>query len=119
GNGRLAAIRELCKHGTPGKEEHCRYTKEQRALDCPYGCHRTNLRNDRMAAECDFMLGAVSPRHQLRQYEVRNADHDQRRDGDPRIGQLLLLERLRLVEKLGAVAFASLLRRLSPVFDIG
>src|SRR6478736_5679321 len=48
GNRRLAAIRELCKHGTPGKEEHCRYTKEQRALDCPYGCHRTNLRNDRM-----------------------------------------------------------------------
>src|SRR4249919_2540069 len=72
-----------------------------------------------MAAECDFMLRAVSPRHQLRQYEVRNADHDQRCDGDPRVGQLLLLEWHRLVEKLRAIAFPAFLCRSSAVLDIG
>src|SRR5712672_3175820 len=76
GNRCLATIREFCNHGTPGKDEHRYYTKEQRTLDCPYGCHRTNLGNDRMAAECDFVLRAVSPKHQMRKYEVRDAHHN-------------------------------------------
>src|SRR6185437_11526129 len=116
---RLAAIREFCKHGAPGKDEHRQYAKEQRTLDRPYSCHRTNLCNDRMAAERDFMLRAVSPRHQMRQYEVRDAHHDQRRDRDPRVGQFLLFEWLRLVEKLRAVAFPALLCRTSAALDIG
>jgi hypothetical protein len=67
---RLAAIRKFGKHGAAGEDEHRRYTKEQRALDCPYGRHQADL-NDRMAAEYDFVFRAVSPRHKKRQYEVK------------------------------------------------
>ena len=33
GDRRLAAIRESCKHRTPGEDEYRQYAKEQRALD--------------------------------------------------------------------------------------
>ena len=56
-----------------------RYAKDQRALDGPDGRHRTDLRHDRVAAKHGLVLGAVSPGHQLSEYEVRHAHHHQRR----------------------------------------
>src|SRR5439155_27123289 len=96
----------LGKHGTPGEDEYRENAEQQRALDGPYGRHRSDLRDDRVAAERDLVLRAVGAGHGV---SMRNSDahHDQRQDRDPGIRQFLLFERFRLVHENRAVPFSA------------
>ena len=115
GDRRLAAIGEPREHGPPGEHENRQYAEQQRAFHRPDRRHAGDLGDDGLGAERDLMRRPIGARNRCVRRKVRGAHHHQRRKSNPGVRQLLGLERLRLVEKLGAVALALRLRGAAAV----